>query len=184
MGAKRVADKLNVTQERAEQCQQALYTAFPAIKSYEKRILSDAKKSGFVSTITGRRRYVPHLNHENWEERMKAAREAFNTVVQGSAADIVKLGMIKIAVEIANNSWKDASPRILMQIHDEVLLECHIDDIEKLKRVVKMSLCESCEKDFALRVPLLLDFCVGRSWGDGMKEIPMSQDLGTEDGAA
>ena len=183
MGVKRVSEILKVNYDRAMQCQNSFYAAFPLIKAYEKSIIRDAQKNGFISTISSRRRYVPKINSKVGQEQKEAERQAFSTVVQGSAADIVKLGMLKLSCAITQTStWKTGSPpRLLMQIHDEVLLECHVDDVFTLQHVVNDCFCLQCENDFCLEVPLLIDCCSGRSWGNGMQDIPPSQDFATDE---
>lgn len=140
-----------------------------------------ARRNGYVLTIAGRRRYLNDIRSEDNGKRSQAERQAINTVIQGSAADLMKTAMIQLSENL--QSWHEGAaiggqsamsirPQMVLQIHDEVLLELSFNegDIKKLQAIAVKSCCRDCEELFNLKVPLHLKCSCGLSFG-GMKEI-------------
>ena len=120
-------------------------------------IVKIAKKDGYVTTILGRKRYIPEINSKNFNIRSFGERIALNTPIQGSAADIIKLAMIKVYERLKEEK---VNAKLILQIHDELIIECD----EKEKDIVKNILKESMENVYKLDLPLKVDVCEGRNW--------------------
>ena len=120
-------------------------------------IVKEAKEKGYVSTIFGRRRYIPELSSKNKNIIQFGERIAMNTPIQGSAADIIKLAMNKIYNELKNRNLKS---KLIMQVHDELIIETNDNEIEIVKEIMK----DSMENIIKLKVPLEVDLNIGKSW--------------------
>ena len=118
-----------------------------------------AEQTGFVETLLGRRRYIHNINSRNKLEKTAAERIAINTPVQGSAADIVKMAMISVYKEL---SEKVPSAKLLLQVHDELIVECDEADAQKTAGIMK----ETMENIIKLEVPLKVSVESGKNWGE------------------
>jgi len=116
-----------------------------------------AREKGYTETVLGRRRYLPDLNHENRQRRDIAERAALNAPIQGSAADIIKIAMLNVSKEINENQLKS---RLLLQVHDELILEVAQGEKDKLEEIVKTQMANA----YQLRVPLDVNIGFGLSW--------------------
>lgn len=148
---------LNITRNEARQYIDGYLNTYPNIKNYMEEIVKIAKKDGYVTTILGRKRYIPEINSKNFNIRSFGERIALNTPIQGSAADIIKLAMIKVYERLKEEK---VSAKLILQIHDELIIECD----EKEKDIVKNILKESMENVYKLDLPLKVDICEGRNW--------------------
>lgn len=138
-----------------------------------------ARRNHYVTTIAGRRRYLDGIESNDRGKKNQAERQAINTVIQGSAADIMKVAMLNMARRLqewqngARKNHEDSvAPKMLLQIHDELLFELMFreDDAKQLQEIALQSCCRDCETYFGLKVPLLLKCSCGLSWG-GMREL-------------
>jgi DNA polymerase-1 len=116
-----------------------------------------AREQGYVSSIFGRRRYVPAIKDRNFNVRHRAEREAINLPIQGTASDIVKMAMLKVDAALKRENLKT---QIVMQVHDELLLESPNDEVERAKEIVKKEMETAVELD----VPLLVEVGTGENW--------------------
>lgn len=148
---------LNITRNEARQYIDGYLNTYPNIKNYMEEIVKIAKKDGYVTTILGRKRYIPEINSKNFNIRSFGERIALNTPIQGSAADIIKLAMIKVYKRLKEEK---VNAKLILQIHDELIIECD----EKEKDIVKNILKESMENVYKLDLPLKVDVCEGRNW--------------------
>lgn len=148
---------LNITRNEARQYIDGYLNTYPNIKNYMEEIVKTAKKDGYVTTILGRKRYIPEINSKNFNIRSFGERIALNTPIQGSAADIIKLAMIKVYERLKEEK---VNAKLILQIHDELIIECD----EKEKDIVKNILKESMENVYKLDLPLKVDICEGRNW--------------------
>ena len=123
------------------------------------KIIEQAEKEGFVETINGRRRYIKAINSANKSEKAAAERIAINTPIQGSAADIVKKAMIKVHAEL---SEKFPEAKLLLQVHDELIVECPENQAEEVAKIMKTSM----ESVTQLSVPLKVSVEIGKRWGE------------------
>lgn len=119
--------------------------------------VEEARKQGFVTTICGRRRMLPDINSHNNTVRGYAERNAINAPIQGSAADIIKIAMIRIFNRIQREGMK---ARMILQVHDELNFDVPVNEIEQLKRLVT----EEMQQAYELRVPLIADSGIADNW--------------------
>ena len=116
-----------------------------------------ARENGYVKTIFGRKRFLNDINSRNGMIRSSAERNAINTPVQGSAADIIKLSMIKIANEFNKQSLKT---KLILQVHDELVFDAPLNEVDKAKKIIIINM----ENAYKLEVPLTVDIGVGKNW--------------------
>lgn len=148
---------LNITRNEAKQYIDGYLNTYPSIKSYMEEIVNKAKKDGFVTTILDRKRYIPEINSKNFNIRSFGERIALNTPIQGSAADIIKLAMIKVYERL---KIEKVNAKLILQIHDELIVECEESEKETVKKILKNSM----ENVYKLDLPLKVDICEGRNW--------------------
>lgn len=148
---------LNITRNEAREYIDGYLNTYPSIKIYMEEIVEKAKKDGFVTTILDRKRYIPEINSKNFNIRSFGERIALNTPIQGSAADIIKLAMIKVYERLKTEK---VEAKLILQIHDELIVECKESDKEIVKKILK----ESMENVYKLDLPLKVDVCEGRNW--------------------
>jgi len=122
-------------------------------------VVAVARGNGYTSTILGRRRYLPDLNSDNRQRREMAERMALNAPIQGSAADIIKVAMIRIDAALRDAGLKS---RMLLQVHDELIFEVCSDELETLKALVRTEM----DGAYQLRAPLAVAMGTGRTWYD------------------
>uniref|UniRef100_A0A7S3V8E1 DNA-directed DNA polymerase n=1 Tax=Chaetoceros debilis TaxID=122233 RepID=A0A7S3V8E1_9STRA len=179
MGINSVAKQLGVNKESAKSFFRSFYGRFPDVKRWMDQTISSARTNKYVTTISGRRRYLDNITNEDRALRSQAERQAINTIIQGSAADLMKLAMLKMASRITDwrkertgNGESNTPPRMLLQIHDELLFEIVANqaDVDRLRSVVTRCCTEECVEEFRLKVPLKLKCSIGTSWGS-MKEL-------------
>lgn len=132
---------------------------YHGIREFMQNIVKEAKENGYVSTIFGRRRYIPELKNKNKNIVQFGERVAMNTPIQGSAADIIKIAMNKLYKALKENNLKS---KLVMQVHDELIVETFDDELEIVKKLMK----ESMENVIKLDIPLDIDLNVGKSWYD------------------
>jgi DNA polymerase-1 len=135
------------------------FERFPGIQTYIDETVKEAKDTGFVKTLLGRRRYIPDINSRNWNVRGFAERTAINMPIQGTAADIIKLAMIKIDDLLRDSDYKS---RMLLQVHDELIFEIHEDETQELPAKLK----EMMENAYTLDVPLDVEIGLADNWLD------------------
>jgi len=131
------------------------FKRYPGVKSYIDEMIELVRKQGFVTTLLGRRRYIPEINSSNRQKREFAERTAINTPIQGSAADLIKVVMIGIAKKL-----KHKKSKMIMQVHDELVFEISEDELDFVKEMVK----EKMENTIGLDVPIKVDINVGKNW--------------------
>src|SRR5712691_4317111 len=154
-----LAKDIGVTQKEADQFIQAYFARYPAVRVFIDETIAGARKTGMVRTLLGRLRRLPDLNAKNFQVRMEAERQAMNTPVQGSAADLIKKAMIDLHRELRRRKM---GSRLILQIHDELLLEVPEAEAEKARVLVK----EIMEGALELDVPLVADARLGSSWAE------------------
>ncbi|MBV7440563.1 DNA polymerase I [Weeksellaceae bacterium TAE3-ERU29] len=135
----------------------AYFETYPQLKDYMSKQVDLARKQGYVETILGRRRYLRDINSNNYVVRSHAERNAVNAPVQGSAADIIKLGMVKLH-QILNE--KNFKTKMLLQVHDELVFETPKDELEIVKPIIK----ETMENAIEFSVPLVVECGIGKNW--------------------
>ena len=158
-----LARDIGVTPQAAQEFIDAYFAGFPRVREYIDRTIEEARASGFVRTMFGRRRAVLELRSRNGQIRAAAERAAVNMPIQGTAADILKRAMIDLHAALGRRAAADARPaRMILTVHDELLLEAHRDDAEEIARLA----CAHMEDGVALSVPLTVDVGIGDNWRD------------------
>ncbi len=154
----------DLTLSEAETFVKAYFEKFPGIKKYLDGIKKQAARDGYVETLLGRRRYFPALqSKQNVQMKNREEREAINAPIQGTAADIMKIAMLHIPSALAKAKLK---ARMLLQVHDELVLECPKDELERTAQVVQDTMANA----FPLSIPLSTEARYGKNWGE-MKVI-------------
>lgn len=154
-----LSQNLQITRKEAKEFIDKYFSIYTGVKQYMEDIVQEAKHKGYVSTIMKRRRYLPEITSRNFNQRSFAERTAMNTPIQGSAADIIKKAMIDLDERLREEKLK---ARLLLQVHDELILEVPEDEIEKLTKIV----IEVMENTVQLNVPLKVDYAYGKNWYD------------------
>lgn len=154
-----LSQNLGITRKEAKEFIERYFSVYPGVQVYMEEIVKQAKHDGYVSTLMNRRRYVPDINARNFNVRSFAERTAINTPIQGSAADIIKQAMIDLQHALDEEQLE---ARMLLQVHDELILEAPTKEIERLKVLVT----DVMEKTVSLIVPLRVDYSYGKSWYD------------------
>jgi DNA polymerase-1 len=149
--------QLDISPPAAQQLMDTYFERFGGIRDYLKTVVEDARKVGYTETIMGRRRYLPDLMHDNRQRREVAERMALNAPIQGSAADIIKLAMLNVQAAIEQESLKS---RLLLQIHDELILEVVAGEEETVSELVKREMGSA----YPLRAPLDVNAGLGLTW--------------------
>ncbi|AFK87149.1 MULTISPECIES: DNA polymerase I [Thermoanaerobacterium] len=150
---------LKISRKEAKEYIDNYFDRYKGVKNYIDSIVKFAKENGYVTTILNRRRYIPEINSKNFNQRSFGERMAMNTPIQGSAADIIKMSMVKVYNELKERGLKS---RLILQVHDELIIDTHPDEVEIVKGLLK-SIMENVIK---LRVPLVVDIGQGKNWYD------------------
>jgi DNA polymerase-1 len=152
-----LSQQTNLSRSEAKEVIEQYFATYPGIKKYIDDQVAAARTNGYVETLLGRRRYLRDIDSRNQAVRGHSERNAINAPIQGTAADIVKLAMIRIHDRLQREGLK--SPMIL-QVHDELVFDAYSTEVESLRELVKAEM----ESAFALKVPLVADTGVGRTW--------------------
>ena len=152
-----LAIQLDISPPAAQQLMDTYFERFGGIRDYLKTVVEDARKVGYTETIMGRRRYLPDLMHDNRQRREVAERMALNAPIQGSAADIIKLAMLNVQRAIEKEKLNS---RLLLQIHDELILEVVAGEEEKISELVKREMGSA----YPLKAPLDVNAGLGLTW--------------------
>lgn len=150
---------LNVSRKEAKEFISKYLENYKLVKEYMTNIVNKGKEQGYVETLLHRRRFIPELNAKNFNVRSFGERIAMNTPIQGSAADIIKMAMVKVYNELKKRNLKS---RLILQVHDELIIEAHIDEVNMVKELMK----DIMENSIKLNVPLKVDILMGDSWYD------------------
>lgn len=151
-----LADQTGLSRSEAKQLIDAYYETYPVLKKFIDKSIHTAREQGFVETILGRRRYLRDINSRNAVVRGHAERNAVNAPIQGSAADVIKIAMIRLQEKLK----KDFQSKMLLQVHDELVFDVPKSELESLKPVIK----ETMENAVKLSIPLIVDVGVGNNW--------------------
>ena len=152
-----LAQRLNISRTKAKELIDGYFHSFPGVKKYMEASIRTAREKGFAETIMGRRRYLRDINSGNSFIRSMAERNAINAPIQGSAADIIKLAMIRIQKLLEKNTRKT---KMILQVHDELLFDMYIPEKEDVIEQVVYEM----EHVVKLKVPLTVDYGTGRNW--------------------
>jgi DNA polymerase-1 len=148
---------LNISKKEAEKYIEDYFETYPGVKAYMDEMVALGKKKGYVTSLYGRRRPIPELTAKNFMQRQFGERVAMNSPIQGTAADIIKIAMIRVHDKLKE---KNLRSRLILQIHDELLIETHKDEISQVKEILEHEMVHACE----MEVPLIAQVQQGTTW--------------------
>jgi len=154
-----LAAQLDLSPPAAQELMDKYFLRFGGIRDYLSSVVVEARKVGYTETVMGRRRYLPDLLHDNRQRREIAERMALNAPIQGSAADIIKQAMLNVQAALVN---ENLGSRLLLQVHDELILEVVAGEEEKLDALVRREMAAA----YPLRAPLDVSVGIGKSWNE------------------
>ena len=152
-----LAERLNIPRSESKQLIEGYFESYPHVKEYMEKSIEIARKNGYVETICGRKRMLPDINSHNSVVRGYAERNAINAPIQGSAADIIKIAMIRIFNRFEKENLKT---KMILQVHDELNFNVPENELERVRNIVR----EEMENAWTLKVPLIADSGVGNNW--------------------
>ena len=152
-----LSQDIGVFPEEAKAYMDAYLENYSGVRAYMKDIVVQAREQGYVTTLYGRRRYLPELKSSNFNLRSFGERVALNTPIQGTAADIIKLAMIRVDKALKKEKLK---ARLILQVHDELIVECPVEEAERVAAILETEMRQVAE----LKVPLLVEAKQGASW--------------------
>ncbi len=154
-----LSQQLRITPDEARGLMDEYFEQFGGIRDYLYAVVDQARKDGYTQTVLGRRRYLPDLTSDNRQRREMAERMALNAPIQGSAADIIKVAMLRVDQALRDEGLRS---RMLLQVHDELVFEVAPGELDTLRDLVPRTMCGA----FDLRVPLQVSLGTGRSWAE------------------
>lgn len=152
-----LSQRLGIPQPEAKKIIEVYFQRFPKVKEYIEKTIAEARQKGYVATLLGRRRYVPDINSRNRTVREFAERTAINMRIQGTAADLIKLAMVRIYDEMKKRRLKS---KMILQVHDELVFDVAPGEVEELKGIV----LDKMQNALQLDVPLVVELGVGKNW--------------------
>jgi len=162
MGAKTLGGRINKTEQEAQEYSDKYFEKYSGIKTWQERMVAVCHNVGYTSTIIGRRRYLPDINSKKFGKKNSAERVAINTAVQGSAADIMKIGMRNFYRSMYSKGYSSIDFRVVGQVHDEIIVEAR----ESIANETMNALQESMENAVKLRIKLVAEPELAGSWGE------------------
>lgn len=154
-----LSQRLKTSRQEAKDLIDGYFANFPAVQAYINKTLQDARENSYTTTLFGRRRYITDINSQNGRLRSFAERNAVNAPIQGTAADIIKVAMVNVSRCLKEEKLK---AKMVLQIHDELLLEVPSEEIERVEEILKREM----EKVIKLNVPLIVECNYGKNWLD------------------
>ena len=152
-----LSNNLNITRKEAERYIADYFNKFDRVRDYMDQLVADGKKNGWVTTMMGRRRAIPEINASNYMVRQAGERLAMNSPIQGTAADIIKIAMVKVDQALKKECKKS---RLLLQVHDELIIEAHKSELEQVKELLRRCMESAVE----MKVTLSVDLHTGDNW--------------------
>jgi len=150
---------LRVSTDEARDLMDGYFQQFGGVRDYLHQVVAQARKDGYTETMLGRRRYLPDLTSDNRQRREMAERMALNAPIQGSAADVIKVAMLRVSSSLAAAGLRS---RMLLQVHDELIFEVAPGELEEVRSLVTTQMAGAAD----LRVPLAVSTGTGRSWSE------------------
>ena len=150
-----LSQQLGIPAREAKEIMENYFERFGGVKRYLDNVVEKARKDGYTATVFGRRRYLPELNSDNRLARENAERAALNAPIQGTAADIIKVAMIRV-----DNALRELKSRVLLQVHDELVVEVAPGEADEVKKILEREMDSAIE----LTVPLEVSAGAGKDW--------------------
>jgi DNA polymerase-1 len=157
LSAHGLSEQLSIPHEEAAEYIERYLSRFPAVQAFIDRTIVEATDRGYVQTLFGRRRQIPELRSRKWQTRSQGERLAVNTIIQGTAADIIKIAMVRCDAALRQAGL---ATRLVLTIHDELLFEGPLEETDRATALVKREMEGACELD----PPLVVDVGVGENW--------------------
>jgi DNA polymerase I len=159
-----LSERLKISRDEAARFIDSYFARYPRVLEYQQRLLAQCRKTGYVTTILGRRRHIEGIRPQStYQQRNQPEREAINMEIQGSAADLIKLAMLNLYRRLRQEKLRS---RMLLQIHDELVFETPPEEQESLAVLVREEMTTPLAKTLRLRVPLKVDLGIGPNWLD------------------
>ena len=152
-----LSERLDIPRKEAATLIDGYFESFPDVKRYMEQAIEEARRNGFVQTLFGRKLYLPDINSQNASVRGFAERIAINAPIQGTAADIIKIAMIKVDEAIRRHNYRS---QMMLQVHDELVFNVPTEEVDEFRQSVKHAM----ETAASLRVPLIVDVGIGHNW--------------------
>ena len=146
-----LSEQVDIPRDEAQAFIDAYFARYPRVKEFRERVIAQAAQDGYVTTLFGRRRAVPELRSSNFRTRSLGERLAVNTILQGTAADIIKVAMVAVSRELERSGLRS---RLVLQVHDELVLECPDDELDVCAPLLRDAMCGALELDPALEVDI------------------------------
>ncbi|MFB6347619.1 MAG: DNA polymerase I [bacterium] len=160
LSAHGLSSDLDISRDEAQNYIDRYFERYPGVRAYLDQTIERARDQGYVETLWGRRRYIPELNSNDYYQQQFADRAAVNAPIQGTAADLMKKAMIDLDPKLEHLRC-----RLLLQVHDELVLECHQEDIDEMSGTVESTMADAID----LRVPVTISLKTGDNWGEVSK---------------
>lgn len=152
-----LSQDLSISRKEAAEYIEQYFATYPKVKDFLDKLVSDAKEKGYITTMFGRKRPIPELQSSNFMQRSFGERVAMNSPIQGTAADIIKIAMIKVWKALKEANLKS---KLILQVHDELLIETHKDEVEQVRTILENNMRQAAD----LAVELAVDLHVGDNW--------------------
>ena len=152
-----LSNDLSISVSEAKQYIDSYFHTYPKIKTFLDNLVQSAKDKGYSETILGRKRPIPELSSKNFRLRSFGERVAMNAPIQGTAADIMKIAMIRVFNELYSRNLKS---RLILQVHDELLIATYKDEVDEVKSILEEAMTKAVE----LKVPLMIETGEGDNW--------------------
>lgn len=152
-----LSQDLSISRKEAAEYIEQYFATYPKVKEFLDKLVSDAKEKGYITTMFGRKRPIPELHSSNFMQRSFGERVAMNSPIQGTAADIIKIAMIKVWKALKEAGLKS---KLILQVHDELLIETHMEEVEVVRTILENNMREAAD----LAVELAVDLHVGDNW--------------------
>ena len=146
-----LSEQVEIPQDEARAFIEAYFAKYPRVKEFRERVIAQAVQDGYVTTLYGRRRALPELRSSRYNERSLGERLAVNTILQGTAADVIKMAMVRMDGELEE---RGLAARLVLQVHDELVVEAPEAEVEAVKPLMRAAMCEVCEIDPAMEVEI------------------------------
>lgn len=152
-----LSQDLSISKKEAAEYIEQYFATYPKVKEYLDNLVAAAREQGFITTMYGRRRPIPELSSSNFMQRSFGERVAMNSPIQGTAADIIKIAMIRVWERLRQAGL---ASRLILQVHDELVIETRQEETEQVRQILEESMKQAAE----LKVPLEVDLHMGENW--------------------
>ena len=157
-GATNLSKQLGIKRAEASELIKAYFKQYQGLKTYMDKTVEDARENGYVMTLMGRRRYLRDINSKNGIIRSHAERNAVNTPIQGTAADMIKIAMVNVHKALKEGNFKT---KMILQVHDELVFDAHKEELDQVRLIIEEKMKNAIPN---LKVPILVSMDTGQNW--------------------